>query len=350
VRAFRPPCPATPQDREAGGGAGAHPARLAKNPVDSGRAALSLSLKTPVAKVPAPLGELSFSRIVFGAWRLTDGPHRGSPAKLAETIRFAIDCGITSFDHADIYGGYAVEELFGAALAELGGDRSRIQLISKCGIKLVSPARPEHRYKHYDTSSAHIVASVERSLKNLRTDYLDLLLVHRPDPLMQADEVAGAFDSLRRQGKVRCFGVSNFTPSQVELLASRMTQPLVCNQIELSPLCLSPLTDGTLDQCQRLRMLPMAWSPLAGGRVCTGVTEQEQRVRQALVAIGEELGGAAPDQVALAWIMAHPSMPAPVMGTGNRERIVQQAAACELKLSREQWHRVWSASMGAPVP
>ena len=288
--------------------------------------------------------------MIFGAWRLADGPYKHEPDKLADLIRLTLDCGITSFDHADIYGGYQVEELFGQALSRVRGVRERIQLISKCGIKLVSSARPAHRYKHYDTSASHMIQSVERSLRNLQTDYLDLLLVHRPDPLMSADELTSCFEKLKTQGKVRYFGVSNFTPAQTELLASRMRIPPICNQIELSPLHLDPLTDGTLDQCQALRIVPLIWSPLAGGRLFTGNGDRELRVRKALQVAGDESGGASIEQVALAWIMRHPAIPLPVLGTGSPERLASQAAACQIELSREQWHAIWSASMGTPVP
>lgn len=311
---------------------------------------MSLRTGSAVPKISSTLSELTLSRIIFGAWRLADGPYRHAPGKLAATLRLAIDCGITTFDHADIYGGYQVEELFGSAMVEAGIDRHSIQLISKCGIKLVSSARPEHKAKHYDTSRQHIISSVERSLKNLRTDYLDLLLLHRPDPLMAADEVADCFETLRVQGKVRFFGVSNFTVSQVELLGSRLNQPIMANQIELSPLHIEPLTDGTLDQCQRLRILPLVWSPLGGGRIFSGTSDQEQRVRSELLAIADELGGSSLEQVALAWILKHPSSPIPIIGTGDPVRIRAQAAACQLELSREQWHRIWSAAMGSPVP
>lgn len=311
---------------------------------------MSNVINQAVPKISSALGELTLSRVIFGAWRLADGTYRHAPSKLAETIRLSVECGITSFDHADIYGGYQVEELFGAALLESGINRQSIQLISKCGIKLVSQARPAHKAKHYDTSSQHIIASVNQSLKNLKTDYLDLLLLHRPDPLLDVDELAKCFDQLRSEGKVRFFGVSNFTPSQVELLASRLSQPLVSNQIEFGPLHLDPLVDGTLDQCQRLRILPMAWSPLAGGKLFSGTGEREQRTRAELQAIATELGCGTLDQIALAWILKHPASILPVLGTGDPQRIKTQAAACQIDLTREQWHRVWSASMGAPVP
>lgn len=293
---------------------------------------------------------LKLSRVVFGAWRITEGRHQGDPVKLAGLLEVALAHGITSVDHADIYGGYAAEAFFGEALRHVKHVRHQLQLISKCGIKLVAPARPDHRFKHYDTSAHHIVSSVERSLTNLRTDYLDLLLIHRPDPLMDADEIAEAFAALHRQGKVLHFGVSNFTAQQYELLASRLALPLVANQIEFGPMATSALTDGTLDQCQKLRVIPMAWSPLAGGRLLTGTGEVEKRLRQEMQAVGAELGGADVAQVALAWIMRHPAQVVPILGSSDATRLISQAAAVQLPMSREQWHRLWSAAMGKPVP
>ena len=184
---------------------------------------------------------------------------------------------MTTFDHADIYGGYTVEQLFGEALALAPALRAKLQLVTKCGICLTTPNRPAHRVKHYDTSFEHIVSSVENSLQMLHSERIELLLIHRPDALMDADVVAAAFTHLQLQGKVQHFGVSNFSPAQFDLLASRF--PLVTNQIELHPLHLAPLHDGSLDQCQQRRLQPMIWSPLAGGRLITGDDVVAERVR-----------------------------------------------------------------------
>jgi predicted oxidoreductase len=253
-------------------------------------------------------------------------------------------------DHADIYGNYAVEEIFGRALGGQSALRGRLELVSKCGIKLLSPKRPEHRLKTYDTSREHITESVHASLRNLRTDYLDVLLIHRPDPLMNADEMAEAFTALRQAGKVKHFGVSNFTPSQFALIQSRLDFPLVTNQIEFSVLYLPPLYDGTLDQCQQLRVPPMAWSPLAGGKLFTNTDERSTKTGVALQKVGEELGGAGVEQVALAWIMKHPANAMPVLGTGRPERIRESARAASLQLSRDQWFEILAASAGQEVP
>jgi predicted oxidoreductase len=288
-----------------------------------------------------------FSRIVAGIMRLREWEM--DTAGLIHFIYQCLDLGITTFDHADIYGSYRVEELFGKALLAEPSLRERVELVTKCGIQLLSPNRPETRVHHYDTSRDHIVASAERSLRNFRTDTLDLLLIHRPDPLMDADEVAAALVELRAAGKIRHAGVSNFTPRQFELLQSRLDFPLVTNQIEMSVLYLDPLHDGTLDHLQQLRVPPMAWSPVAGGRLFDPANERARRVRGALEPIGKEIG-ASVDQVALAWLLRHPAKVLPVMGTGKIERLREAAAAESLTLDRQQWFAVWEASAGHEVP
>jgi predicted oxidoreductase len=270
--------------------------------------------------------------------------------ELLGLVERCLDLGLTTFDHADIYGGYTCEARFGEALALAPGLRQRMQLVTKCGIKLVSANRPAHQRHIYDTGRAHILASAEASLRQLRVDDLDVLLIHRPDPLMDADEIAEAFASLRQAGKVRHFGVSNFTPDQFELLRERLPFPLVTNQIEASVLRLEPFLDGTLDQAQRLRCAPLAWSPLAGGRLFAGGEPRAERVRAALEEVGRQLGEAALDQVALAWLLRHPARIVPVLGTGKIERLAAAVAALELQLTREQWFAVWTASAGADIP
>jgi predicted oxidoreductase len=288
------------------------------------------------------------SRLALGLWRLVEW--NLDDAGLLNLIHAALDLGITTFDHADIYGGYRCEELFGRALALEPGLRQRMQIVTKCGIKLVSDRRPAHRIHHYDTSKAHILASVDHSLRALGTDYVDLLLIHRPDPLLDADQVAEAFHELRSSGRVLHFGVSNFLPWQFDLLASRLDFPLVTNQLEISVLHMEALHDGTVDQCQRLDIAPMAWSPLGGGRLFSGQDERAARVREALRAVGDELGGASLDQVALAWLLRHPSRIVPVLGTGNVKHLRRSATAAALSLDREQWFTIWTASAGHEVP
>lgn len=289
---------------------------------------------------------MALSDLVAGTWRLHE---RGWSA--AQTLRWIeqfADLGVTSFDHADIYGGYRVEALFGGALALAPGLRDRLQLVSKCGIRLPGHERGAARSKHYDTSAAHLVASVEHSLRALRTDRLDLLLIHRPDPLLDAAEVAHAVEALKRAGKILAFGVSNFEPSQFELLDA--ATPLATNQIELHPLRREPLHDGTLDQLQRLGRRPMVWSPLAGGRLLGGdESEPAQRVRWVLGELGARLG-VAPATVAYAWLLRHPSRPHPVVGSMRVEGLNEARAALGLRLSAEDWAELWQAGSGHPPP
>ncbi|MBK1612433.1 oxidoreductase [Rubrivivax gelatinosus] len=298
-------------------------------------------METDTPKQPQP-GLLS--PVVAGCWRLHEwGLDRAARVRWIER---ALALGITSFDHADIYGGYTAEALFGEALAAAPGLRQRLRLVTKCGIKLVCGARLAHTIKSYDSSRGHIVASVEASLRALHTDRIDLLLLHRPDLLADPDEIAAAFDALRRAGKVLQFGVSNHTPSQFALLHRRF--PLVSNQIEFSPLQMQALADGTLEQALDLGLPPMIWSPLAGGRLFRGDDEQARRVRAVLEALAAEHGVSAAT-VAYAWILRHPSRPLPITGSSRIEALAEAVAALSLRLPAEAWYRVWQASMGREV-
>lgn len=305
---------------------------------------MSLSLRVNMAA-----GGPEVSRLAYGAWRLLNGGQSADVQRVLSLIQTCLDHGITTFDHADIYGGYRCEEAFGAALRAQPGLRQRMELVTKCGIMLVSPERPENRLKHYDYSRQHIVASVERSLRNLATDCVDVLLLHRPSPLLDPDEVAEAQRQLVKQGKVRHLGVSNFTPAQFDALSSRLDTPLVTNQLELHPLRLEPFLDGSLDQCLQRRIAPMAWSPLAGGRLMKGEGESERRVRGVLTELARKCG-AELDQLILAWLLRHPAGIIPVLGTQQPERIISAARALSLHLDTQDWFAVWSASTGAPVP
>ena len=284
------------------------------------------------------------SPVIAGAWRLAEW--QWTAQQRLAWIEGNLDIGVTSFDHADVYGGYSVEALFGEALALRPALRSRLQLVSKCGIKLVAPARPGHQVKHYDSSAAHVRASVEHSLQALRTDHLDLLLIHRPDALGDFDELADTFEALRREGKVRCFGVSNFAPHQLAPLHRRLA--LATHQIELSPLHLDPLHDGVLDQCQDLGLRPMIWSPLAGGRLFTADDERARRVRQTLQVMAGELGVSFTTLV-IAWVQRHPSQPLPILGSRRIEVVRDAMAALALRLDAQQWWRIWTAAAGHEV-
>ena len=292
----------------------------------------------------------SVSRLVYGAWRLYEDPQGHASAHVRGKIDACCEMGITTFDHADIYGDYRCEELFGQALAEQPSLRPRLQLISKCGIELVSPGRPKHSIKQYNTSRAHIIASAENSLRCLRTDWLDVLLIHRPDPLLNPHEVAEAFGALHASGKVRYFGVSNFTPAQWRALQAHLPMPLVTNQIELSPMHLPPLYDGTLDQCVEFGVAPMAWSPLGGGRLLQEADAATTRLRVALQGVGKQLGGAPIDAVTYAWLLHHPAGVIPIIGSSQIDRIRNARSALELQMSREQWFTILRAATGHDVP
>jgi len=280
----------------------------------------------------------------MGYWRLMEW--QLSPAALLDLMKYHLDLGVTTIDHADIYGGYQCEEAFGNALCLEPSLRDRMEIVSKCGIALT--AKPEHALNHYNTGKAHIIASAEDSLRKLATDHLDLLLIHRPDPLMDADEVADAFISLKQAGKVKHLGVSNFSARQFELLQSRLPFPLVTNQLEISPLNQSTTLDGTLDLCQQLRIKPMAWSCLGGGRLFDG--QEYAPLRAELEQIRHEVGAQNIEQLVYAWVMMLPSQPLPLIGSGKRERIAAAVAAESIALTRQQWFRIRKAALGYDVP
>lgn len=287
---------------------------------------------------------MKLSPIVAGTWRLHQWGRE--PAALVRWIEEALELGITSFDHADIYGGYTVEALFGQALATAPGLRERLQIVTKCGIKIVSPQRPVHAIKSYDSSRAHVVASVDASLRALHTDRIDLLLIHRPDLLLEPDELADTFRLLLAAGKVLHFGISNHTPGQLALLRKRL--PVATHQIEFSPLQMRALADGTLEQCVDLGLRPMIWSPLGGGRLFTGSDDQAQRVRGLLAELGAGRGVSAAT-MAYAWILRHPSRPIPITGSGRVAALREAVAALDIRLSAEDWYRVWQSSIGHEV-
>ena len=291
----------------------------------------------------------TFSRIIFGVMKWGVWGWNYQPAQVLRLIEESIEAGVTTFDHADIYGHYTTETLFGEALKMKPRLRDKMQIITKCGINLTTPNRPEYQIKSYNTSKAHILASVENSLKYLHTDYIDLLLIHRPSPLMEADEIAEAFTALKDAGKVGHFGVSNFTPTQFELLNSRI--PLTTNQIQASILHLDPFLDGTLDQMQQHRLAPTAWSPLGGGTLFNDLENPRvQRIRKVAKELCEPYGAGDIDEILLAWLMRHPTKIMPVVGTGRIERLRTAASASNMDMSREDWFKLWEASTGEEVP
>jgi predicted oxidoreductase len=287
------------------------------------------------------------SRLVQGFWRLDEW--NMTREELLDFVKFCLDNGIDTFDHADIYGLYTSEKIFGDAISLEKGIRDKMKLVTKCGIIYFSDKFPDLKAKHYNTSKEHITRSVEDSLRNFNTDYIDLLLIHRPDPFMDANETAEAFVELKKSGKVRNFGVSNFLPMQFDLLQSRLDFELVTNQVEISAMELKNFDNGTLDHCQMKKVLPMAWSPLAGGRVFTEKSEKADRVRKTLENISKELGGVSMDKLLYSFLLKHPSKIVPVMGSGKKERIISALGSLDIALSREQWFRIWESSKGKEV-
>jgi predicted oxidoreductase len=286
------------------------------------------------------------SRLAWGVWRALKGEETNTPAKLATFIDQCTEIGITTFDLADIYGNYEIEGLFGAALRARSAGRNGIEIVTKFGVCNVGAARPHHRVKHYDNSRAHIEATVENALKVIGTDHLDLLLVHRPDFLATAEESARALEALVAAGKVRSIGVSNHAPRQLSLLQSKLSLPIVTNQIELSVLARAPLFDGTLAQAQEFGAAPMIWSPLGGGRLFDATDASTRPIRAALRDVGlrrrtDDIGA-----VALAWLLCLPSRPVPVLGSTRFERLRALAAAAHLQLDRQDWYEILEAAQG----
>ncbi|MFZ4523523.1 MAG: aldo/keto reductase [Bacteroidales bacterium] len=292
--------------------------------------------------------DLELSRIVHGHWRLAEW--RFTDQELLTLTEQAIESGVTTFDHADIYGNYTCEKLFGNAIALKRGIRKEIEIVTKCGIKLVSGQYPERKLKIYDYGFEHIVSSVENSLNNLRTDYIDLLLLHRPAPFFHPETVAKAFSVLKKQGKVLHFGVSNFNPGQFEMLNSYTDEPLVTNQVELSPYCLEHFDNGNIDLFIKGKIKPMAWSPLAGGRLMNPQDDKGYRIRQALSEVAEELQIDAYDKLIYSWLLNHPASIIPIAGTRHIERIRIAAEAASVDMTLEHWYKIYNASTGRDLP
>lgn len=289
---------------------------------------------------------LNLSPVIAGMMKWGSWGAKFTLPQYFSMIERCIEYGVTSFDHADIYGHYTVEEEFGKALAMQPSLRDKMQLITKCGIKMLSPNRPQHKIKSYDTSKEHIILSAENSLKNLHTDFIDLLLIHRPDPLMNVTEIAEAFSTLQLQGKVLHFGVSNFTVSQTAMLHNVF--PVVANQVEISILKLDAFTGGVLDQCQKEKIIPMAWAPLGGGNIFNSEKESDKRIIAVSQLLAEKYS-VFPEQILLAWLLKHPAGIKPVLGTAKQERIKLAMEATKINLSREEWFMLWRASTGNEV-
>lgn len=265
-------------------------------------------------------------------------------SEMANLINVCLENKITTFDHADIYGGYTTEASFGKALTESKINREKIQLVSKCGIQHISENR-SNKIKHYDYSKEYIIWSVENSLKNLHSDYLDVLLLHRPSPLMNSEEIAEAVEKLKTDGKILDFGLSNFTPSQTDLIRSKTE--VSYNQVQFSATDFEAMLNGSLDHMQTNNIRPMAWNPL--GTVFRENTDQTKRLKTLLADLVSKYHVGS-DTILLSWILQHPAKIIPIAGTVNVARLQQLFKATEFKLEREEWFSIWTESMGNQVP
>jgi predicted oxidoreductase len=294
-------------------------------------------------RIEVALG-LSFSRLVYGMWRLADDSDT-SVKHVDAKINAALDQGITTFDQADIYGGYTAEAVMGTAMKANPSLRQRMEIVSKCDIVIDAGRHSGARVKHYNTTAAHINASVDASLSEMGVDEIDVLLVHRPDPLMDHHETGPALDALVDAGKVRAVGVSNFRPWDWNLLQSAMRHPLVTNQIELSLKHIQPFTNGDLAFHQQHGHVVMAWSPLGGGDLMTASNELTHRLDSIATRCGVDRAA-----VATAFLLAHPAKITPVLGTNNLDRISAISAAETVQLDRQDWFSLYEAALGSEVP
>ncbi len=288
--------------------------------------------------------DVTLSRLVYGMWRLGDDDDH-APQTVRAKIDACLDQGITTMDQADVYGGYMAEEILGEALTpEL---RNRIEIVTKCDIVAPVGRHATARVKHYDSSRAHIHASVDHSLRLMKTDYIDMLMIHRPDPLMDHVETGAALDELVASGKIRAVGVSNFKPWDWTLLQSAMKTPICTNQIEISLLARDAFVNGDLAFLQERRIPPMAWSPLGGGSLFFDT--QHSALLAALKTVGAD-HGVDETAAAIAWLLAHPAGILPVLGTNNLDRIARIGDAARINMDRETWFELYTHALGEEVP
>ncbi len=288
--------------------------------------------------------QLSFSEITYGMWRLADDQNV-SAAHVRAKIEACLAQGITTMDQADIYGGYVAEEVMGTALA--GTDlRDQIEIVTKCDIVAPVGRYVDARVKYYDTGAPHISASVDHSLRLMQIDHIDMLLIHRPDPMMDHHETGGALDAVVASGKVGAVGVSNFRPHDMELLQSAMKTPLAVNQIEMSVIAHQVFTNGDLAYLQQHDIPAMAWSPLAGGAL---FAPENVALHDVLVSIANRYGSDV-TALSIAWLLAHPARIIPVLGTNKLDRIATMSAASDLQLDRQTWFEIYTAALGHEVP
>lgn len=290
-------------------------------------------------KIPSKYSRIIAGTMTWGSWG-----KQLSKNEMIALINHCLEHGITTFDHADIYGAYGNEEEFGKAFSASNIKREDLELISKCGIQYVCETR-DNTIKHYDYSTDYIIWSAERSLEKLHTEYLDLFLLHRPSPLMDPEPIAKAVEQLMSNGKIRSFGVSNFTPSQIQMLETAV--PVSANQVECSLTAEGVMFNGTLDDCITRKRLAMAWSPL--GSYFREDNERTKRIKEVMVPMKEKYR-ASEDQLILAWLMKHPAHIHPVVGTTNMDRLVDGIKASEIKIELEDWFALLTASQGHKVP
>jgi predicted oxidoreductase len=307
-------------------------------------------MNSDIGRITFPNGR-SLSRMAYGVWRLSEAQDHSVSANLAR-IDACLDQGITTFDHADIYGDYRCEALFGEAIKARPSLKSQIEIVTKTDIMLLSSQWPSTRVKHYDTSAAHVTASVERSLSRIGVDVIDLLLIHRPDPLMDAQALGACLDGLIDSGKLRGVGVSNFMHWDVDLLQSCMKHKLQTNQLELSLLHTAPFINGQLAHAQQHRMPVMAWSPLGGGRLHAQAGTPgtaAARLAPKLEALARA-AGTDTTAVAMAWLMHHPVGVVPVMGSNQLDRIARFGDAARVPMDRQTWYELYELANGHEVP
>ncbi|SEW18166.1 Predicted oxidoreductase [Cognatiyoonia koreensis] len=289
--------------------------------------------------------DLSFSRIIYGMWRLAEAADT-SPAHVQAKIEACLEQGITTMDQADIYGGYMAEEVMGAALKAAPALKDKIEVVTKCDILIPAGRYADTaRVKYYDTTAAHISASIDHSLRLMNIDRIDTLLIHRPDPLMDHHETGKALDAAVASGKVRSIGVSNFKLHDWTLLQSSMDTALITNQIELSLSAHQGFTNGDVAYLQERGIPIMAWSPLGGGTLMTGAGETQNAMAKMA-----DKHGTTPDAIAIAWLLAHPAQIMPVMGTNDLARIKTLSAASKVTLDRQDWYELYTAALGHEVP
>ncbi|MGB5821973.1 MAG: aldo/keto reductase [Saonia sp.] len=287
------------------------------------------------------------SPYIIGTMRLGSWGSNLLTKEYEEFIEGCLELGLIDFDHADIYGDYTTEADFGKVLKSRPDLRKKIRITTKCGIKMMTDNRPQHLLKSYDLSKEHIKTSVEKSLKSLQTDYIDVLLLHRPDYLLDPHEIAAAFSDLKKEGKVHTFGVSNFSPSQFDLLNS--LTPLATNQVEISLLQRKAFEDGTLDQCLRYKSIPAAWSPLGGGLLFKDSENDGVKAIKGVLDTLSKKYGLAADQILYAWLRKHPAGIIPVLGTSKLERIRTAHNALNTTITHEEWYMLWEAAIGGEI-